>query len=141
VPGVHKAHLNFLVEMYDLVVFTSHKILQDPQSIFHGIGRNEFLFPRPFSFPVPPFCLEHLNMGAVAEHNVAQVTGGFRGIDISVEAFGIEGRQVTRMVNVCVGEENKVNVTGIYRYFNIFIVTGALFHPAVNQEFTSVRLH
>ena len=72
-PHVVELYVYSFAQGNPLLVITGSQKLNGGVGIFHGIQRLKKLLPTSPSLPVPPLCLKLLNMGAVTEHNIAQV--------------------------------------------------------------------
>ena len=111
-----------------------YKILYYTHGIFHRVGRYKFRFTLTASLTVTPFCLKHLNMRAVTEHDIAEVTGCLGRIDRTHKAFRIDSGQVSGMVHMRVCQKNEIQVSRINWDFLILIIIRSLFHTAVYQK-------
>ena len=134
VSGIDKAYTDALCRCDCLFIWARDKILQNAQRILHCICRYKFRLALTTSLTISPFCLEHLNMGAVSKHNVTEMAGRLCRINRSLKTFCIDCRQISGMVHMCVGQENKIKVTSLNRYFLIFIIIGSLFHTTVYKK-------
>ena len=85
--GIHKSDRNTIG--YDLFfhVPASHKALHHALGVFYGIHRYILFFTCSSSLTVAPFCLEHLDMGTVTQHNITQLLRGLRRKNLSAKAF------------------------------------------------------
>ena len=111
-----------------------YKILYYTHGIFHRVGRYKFRFTLTASLTVTPFCLEHLNMRAVTEHDIAEMTGCLGRIDRTQKAFRIDSGQVSGMVHMRMCQKNEIQVSRINWDFLILIIIRSLFHTAVYQK-------
>ena len=88
-----------------------------------------------------PLGLALLNMGAVAQHNLAQVAGGFCGIHRAPKAVFVQKRQVAGMVDVRVRQHHKIQLAGGQGQRRVFKGVRALLHAAIHQEIAPAHLH
>ena len=114
-------------------------ILAGPQQpdgglrVVHVIDRLHRGLTCPFRLPALPLGLGLLNVGAVQQHNPAQVTGGLGGVDGSGEAVLAQLGQHTRMVNMGMGQEHRLNLPRVHRQGHILENIRSLLHTAVHQ--------
>ena len=134
VSGIDKTYTDTFRRCDRLFIWTRNKILQDTHCIFHRICRYKLRLALTTSLTVTPFCLEHLDMGAVSKHNVTEMAGRLCRINRSLKTFCIDCRQISGMIHMCVGQKHKIKVTSLNRYFLIFIIIGSLFHTTVYKK-------
>ena len=124
----------------NFIVAARHEMFQHPFCICHGIERR-FLRPScSLGFSVLPLCLRLLNMGAVLQHNIAEVAGGPGRHNLSGKASRKNKRQKPHMVNVGMNDKHIVNVPVADRQLCVFIFVRALLHSAVNQDLKTAGL-
>ena len=134
VSGIDKTYTDTFRRCDRLFIWTRNKILEDTQRIFHCICRYKLRLALTTSLTVSPFCLEHLNMGAVSKHNITEMAGRLCRINRSLKTFCIDCRQISGMIHMCMGQKHKIKVTSLNRYFLIFIIIGSLFHTTVYKK-------
>ena len=137
---IHKADFDSLLQSNYLIIRAARQMLDQPQGVLHGVGRNVIRLPGPAVFLGAPFRLHHLNVGAVAEHDIAEIRRGLCGVHRSPESVGVKGRQISRVVDVGVGQQHKVQLRRRHRNGFVFVDVGALLHAAVHQKLLSRRL-
>ena len=119
--GIYKTHLYTGKNGRYIFIVAGYKLIPDLNGVIDGIQRNISWFPRSFCFAVAPFCLRFLDMGAVLEHNVAETAGRAGGINIPLKALGPQKGKPSGVVNVGVGEQDRVDLAGHYRISQFFI--------------------
>ena len=72
---IYKTDLKSVTDFDLFLIITRHKMAQYAHRIIHIIKRHHFRFSGPFCLTIAPFCLEHLDMCTVFEHNVAEFIG------------------------------------------------------------------
>ena len=80
-----------------------------------------------------PLRLGHLDVGAVAQHDVTQGAGGGGSVDRAPEALLIQQGQMAGMVDMGVGQQGKVQLPGRDGQRLIFKQVPPLFHAAVHN--------
>ena len=115
--------------------------LYSPQRVIHGVQRYKFFLTCTAALPVAPFCLEFLNVGAVTQHDAAQVAGGKGADDLPPKTILEQQRQKPGMIDVCMGQQHIVNLTGRNRDLHVLKDILALFHTAVYQKPFSAGFH
>ena len=98
-----------------------------------GIDRGDQLFTCPLGFAVLPLGFGFLDVGRIPEHDIAQVAGAGGGIDMPPEAVLIELGQHSRVVNMCMGQKDRLNTVGRDGDGHILEYIDTLFHAAVHQ--------
>ena len=111
-----------------------HKLLHDPFGILHGIIRFYHSRAATLGFTVFPFCFLFLNVSGIPQHNAAQVHGGIGGIDGTAIAIFIQVRNLPRMVDVGMGEQQRLIGAGCIGQVGVFVYIPALFHAAIDQQ-------
>ena len=133
VADVRKAAANPLGHVHHGAVVTGHKQGESPLSVVHVVHGFHRRAPGPLGFAAFPFRVLHLDVGAVPEHDLAQLRGDAGGEDLSLKTVFIEEGDIPRMVDVGVGQQEEVNVPGLYRERLVFIKVAPLLHAVVHQ--------
>ena len=82
---------------------------------------------------VAPFGLALLDVRAVAQHDAAEITGLARGVNGAIEPVFEKQRQIAGVVDVRVGQKDKVNLPRRHRQLLVFKDVLPLLHAAVNK--------
>ena len=133
--GINKAYFNSVTKPAFFFIIVWHKHFQCRNSIVGCVQRFKCFTACTFVFAVAPFSFKFLNMCRVAQHNVAQIHCGVGGVDFTFKTTLYKQRNMTRMVDMRVGEKDIVNFARCNRKFNVFKYIFALFHTAVNYYF------
>ena len=72
-------------------------------------------------------------MGAVPEHDPAQIAGLFGGVNAALEAVFVQQRQKAGVVNVGVGQQHEIDLSGGDGEVLILKNVSSLFHAAVHK--------
>ena len=102
-------------------------------SVIHIVHRLHCRVARPLGLSGLPLGFRFLNVGRIHQHDAAQVTGGFRGVDGPGEAVLAQLGQHTGVVNVGMGQEHRLDGGGIHRHRHILKNVRPLLHAAVHQ--------
>jgi hypothetical protein len=133
VPRVEEAHNDPGQELHRLMVLQRDAPRQGWHDILQRVERLDLL-P---TMAAQVFGIVLLNVRAIAEQNLQQLDGGRRGIDGSCKAQLHQTRQVPRVVNVRMGQHDRVNGGGVKGKALVplpSLGTPSLEEPAVNQE-------
>ena len=101
--------------------------------VCHSINRLDSAITCTLGFSRLPHCLKLLNMGRISEHNVTEISGFVRCVDLTAKAVFIKLRQHTRMVNVSVCQKHRFDFRRNDWQGNIFKNVHTLFHSAIDQ--------
>ena len=82
-----------------------------------------------------PFCLLHLDVGTVLQHDVTQIAGSLRGKHVAPESLFVQERKVPGMIDVRMGQKHKIDLPCRYRQLGVFEQIFPLFHAAVDESF------
>ena len=129
--------MNFLVVRYYV------QLLQRALGVARGV---DGLAMRRFACAgcFAPLGFLFLNVRAVEQHHLQQITGGSGGVNRAGEAFGNQSRQQAGVINVRMRKQHKCNVVRLEAKRLVILICGfapALEHAAVNQELRAVRLN
>ena len=86
-PHIGKAKVNALGNRQHLAIGAGTQLRDGAERVIHVVNGFNSDTAGSFCFSVLPFCLRHLDMRRVPEHNVAQITGFLCGIDGTPEAI------------------------------------------------------
>jgi len=136
-PRICKTHLDSFRQINFFIIWISLDLTDKPHSVFHCISRYMIRFSQPPVFLCTPFCLKHLNVSAVTQHNVTEICRSICGIYIPPETLCIECRKISRMVNMCMCQQYKIQISCRYRNRFILKYIGSLLHSAIHQKFLS----
>ena len=78
-----------------------------------------------------------MNVGGIWQHDAAEVTRGWRGVDVSIKAAFAEMRQIACVIDVRVGEDDAVDLFRIKREVAIALHrlrTAALIESAIQED-------
>ena len=131
------AHLYAIAYVYLLIVFVRHKAGYRSLCVSHCIKRLNVLAALAPALSGAPLGFKLLDMRRIAQHYRAQVAGRFCSVYLSREAACIQQRQQSRVVDVSVGEQHKVNAGGWAGDFLVLKVVYALLHAEIDKEFLS----
>ena len=124
-------------DMYLFCVVAGHKECQHPLGIRHGVKRRFGGLSCTHRLAVLPLGFLFLDMRAVLQHNLAQITSRTRRKDLSAEALCINQGQHTAVVNVRVREKYIMNLIVSHGQRHVLIDIHALFHTAVHKDILS----
>ena len=89
------------------------------------------------AFLIRPVCIFLLNVTTVPQHDFAQVVGRIRTVDLPCESVLTEPGQVTRMVNVGMGQKDAINLGRGYGE-GVPVPEAILFepleHPTIDEQ-------
>ena len=125
-----------------LVVIHGREQRKGGPGVLFGIKRCGALFPFSEAFAAPPLRLDLLNVGAVQEHDLKEITGRPRHVHLSVKPLLHQPREESGMVHVGVRHQDELDFP---RIVNVdipvapFDLVVALVHPAVDGETPSRR--
>ena len=102
--------------------------------IVHIIQRlYRFLAGAP-SFSVSPFRLKHLDMSTVTKHDLTQIYRGICRINISPEAFRIQNRKFSGVIDMCMCQQYKIKFRSRHRNRYILKIIRSLLHSTIYQK-------
>ena len=130
---VAEADGKMLADLHQLVIAHRAQMGNGGLSIVERIDR---LILRPAgaaAFAVAPLGLALLNMRAVAQHDAAEIACLVRGINGAVEPVFEKQRQIAGMVNVRMGQKDKVDIPRRHRQLLVFKDILPLLHAAVDK--------
>ena len=140
VPHVDEPHFDSFAELEPFAIAAWDQIADRIFRVLHRIKRFVRLLPRPLALAVAPLGFEFLDVRRVPQHDFTQVTGRVGRVDLPPEPLLAQQRQVSRMVNVCVGQQHIVDLRRGEPRFRRLDLVPALPHPAVDQDVLSTRL-
>ena len=91
-----------------------------------------------------PFLFHFLNMSAVLQHQLGKIQGGGSAVNGSFESFTCEAGKETGMVDMGMGEQNKVHLRRAVQFGSaVAFLNGrvALVHAAVHGKTRSCGLN
>ncbi len=129
-------------QLVRLVVGHRMKQRQGPLRILHGVERHDVAVLQPHGFAtvvplVQKFGVVLLNVRRVAQHPVAQIHRGGRGIDRPGESAFDQGGKIAAVVDVGVRKHHGVYGGARKRQIAILLVgffAASLIHAAIQQE-------
>ena len=140
VPGVHKTHIHPRGRSEPAAIGMGTEQLQHPFGVLHFIQRHIPFPAGAAGFPVAPFRFEHLNMGAVPQHDVAQLASGRGGVDLSPEALAVQKGQKSGVIDVGMGEDHHIHLAGSNGQADVHIGVLSLFHAIVDEHILPIHL-
>ena len=117
----------------DLIVRTLDEMRQNPLRIRRRIKRLEGRKALADALSVAPFRFKLLYMGRIEQHDSAEITGRLGGKNLSVESLGPENGEKTGVVNMCVCDEDIVDVACLDRKRDVLKSVFSLFHAVVDK--------
>ena len=90
---------------------------------------------------VAPLGVLLLDMGGILQHDAAQVGGGGGGVDGAAEPVLVKVRYPARVIDVGVGQQNRLHLAGGQRQGRVLIGIAPLLHPAIHQKPMSGGFH
>ena len=134
VAHIHKPCLDARGKLDALAVLHTQEQAAGGLGILYGVHRLYRLCTGALALAVFPLGFKLLNMRRVPQHNAAQLHGRDGGIDPAPEAVVRQQRQKAGMVNMCMGDQHKIDLAGGYGQGLIFICVLALLHAVVDEE-------
>ena len=101
--------------------------------VLNGVHRFHRFCTGALALAVFPLGLELLNVGRVPQHDAAQLHRGVGGIDPAPEPVADQQRQKARMVDVGMGDQHAIDLSGGHRDGLVFVHILALLHAAVDE--------
>ncbi len=139
-PYIRKADRNSVCRMYLLSISAAAEQLHRSVRIGHIVKRNILFSAGTPCLSIPPFRLEHLNVSAVTEHYLTQISCSLGRKNSAPEALLIEKRQQAGMINMSMGQKYKINIRCGHRYLPILIVIRSLLHTIVDKHHLAASL-
>ena len=130
-PRIEEFHRNTRQNLTRCMIGRAHKLRQRLLSIRRGIQRFVLLFSCAFPLAVAPFGFKLLNMCRIHQHNVAQSCGGFGRINRTAKPVRTQKRNSSRMVNMRMGQQHRVDIARRYRHGAVFVNI-----PLLSSRFT-----
>ena len=140
-PGVDKPDVNALGDGDLFSQRAGPEPLQAVFRVLQVVDRLHRIQTGPGSLPGLPFRLLHLDVGTVLQHNGAEVGGLVRCVDAAPESVFRQQRQQAGVVNVGVGQQDKVQRSGRNRQTLVLKAVLSLLHAAVHQTQHAAALH
>ena len=140
VAHVGKAQLHPFSHQIALAVFAAAQPADGPLGVIQIIVRFHRRVAGPLGLPGAPLRLRHLNMGGIPQHDIAQVAGGIRGIDIAPEAVLVELGQHTGVVDVGMGQKDGLHLGGGDGQRRVLKHVEPLLHTAIDQKILAIDL-
>jgi hypothetical protein len=113
-------------------------------SVRHGVKGFDTLLPGADLFSASPFRLYFLDVGAVAEHDLAKFKSGLGAKDLSFEAFLDGPGDEAGVINMGMGQKDGLDVRGFVAPeggVSFFYFLAALEHAAIDQQARSFVFH
>ena len=132
---VGKAETHPVAQGVDLIVGLGCDQVDQVHGVLHRIdGLHPLLVTGPLVLFISPLRLHGLDVGGIAEHDVAETGGRLRRHDLAPEAVLVELWQHTRMVDMGMRHHDKIYFGGVDRQRHILKLHAALPHTAVDQN-------
>ena len=133
VPDVGEADADAVVDLYHLAVAAGAEAAHYPRNVIKVIQRLDLRAAAAQRFARFPLRVRHLDVRAVAQHDVAE--RGRRGACVhrAAEALLVQQRQVAGVVYVRVGQQDEINAAGADGQLLVHENVLALLHAAVDQ--------
>ena len=138
-PGLDAARLA-VKQRQPLAVGLGLELFHHVHRVLHGVVRLHRVPPAALSLAVFPLGLLLLNVGGILQHDAAQVGGGIGGVDGAAVAVFVQVRHPAAVVDVGMGEQQRVQPGGRNGPFHVLVDVLALLHAAVNHQNVSRRL-
>ncbi len=122
-------------------VFVRNKELYRADSVVHSVERLVVVLAAALSLTAAPLGFKFLNVSTVAEHNAAKVSSCNSRVYLAAEASGVEQREQSRVVDMGVCEQHEVDISGSYRYLDVFKNVLALLHTEIHEEFLAAGFY
>ena len=132
--GIRKAHVHALQYGEAFVILAGDKPRDGRLGILHGIHGLHLASAGALPLAVLPLRLHLLDVRRVPQHDIAEIAGSFRGVDLSFEAVFDQQRQQAGVVDMCVGQYHAGQLGGIHRNILVDKDISALLHAEVHQE-------
>ena len=133
VPRVPETDHHVFPDLRDLVEAHRDEEPERRLRVFARIDRFDQFLAGPFVFSVLPLDLGFLDLRAVHQHDAAEIHRGLGRIDRAAEAPFVQQGQIPRMVDMRMGQKDRVDRSGIYRQVLIDVDVFPLLHAAVHQ--------
>ena len=141
VPRRDEPHADIGGQFMPLVKVQRLNQSHDIFGILRGIQRLDQILASPLAVEVLGVLL--LNVGGILEHDVRDVSGGIGAEDRAVEPGLVESRQVAAVIDVGMGENDRIEFLGSAVELHVLdpgILAMPLKQPAVEQQPQVVRL-
>ena len=135
--GVTELHADAGSYLVLCLVLVGDEQSDSAESVIHGVEGFVVGFAFSLSLSAAPFSLKLLDVSGVTEHNGAEVGGSSGSVYLSGESACIQQRQHTGVVDVGMGEQNEVDMTGRHRDLDVLEHVLALLHTEINEELFS----
>ena len=112
VPRVLKPGPHPVGDLHKLAVAAGGQQGQDPLRVLHGVEGLHPLVAGAATLAVFPLGVHLLDVGAVAQHDGEEATGGVDGVDLALKAVLYQQRQPAGVVDVGVGDQHRVDAGG-----------------------------
>ena len=138
---IRKAEFNAFAKGKYLSVRISTELFHDRHDVFHGVDRFVlFLFRALFDLFAAPFCFLRLDMGRVTQHDLTQGTCGACADDPASETVMTDLGKHSAVVDMGMGQKNKIDGGCRDRQGLVFKNISALFHTDIDQNVFSAHL-
>ena len=140
VAHVGQADGDAVVDLGDLVVGAGDHVGHDAVHVVQIVQGLHCRLAGALGLAALPLGLLHLDVGRVAQHDVAQLHRGGAGIDRAAEALLPQQRQQARVVDVGVGQQHEVQLRRGDGDGLVFKEVAALLHAVVHQALLVAHL-
>ena len=140
-PRIHKNNVQALCNTYFFSVFAGSEIGERFFGILHGVNRLNKSLSRSFIFAVFPLGIAFLYMCAVRKHYLTKMICCRCRINRAVKAVLKKKRDISRMVDMCMSKQYKIDSAFINRNLLVYECIFALLHSAVNKPVFPVNFN
>ena len=138
VAHIGKAHLDTPLGAVEqglpCLIGAGHELLHDVLGILDRVVRLDHFCAAAHGLTVFPLGLLLLNVGRVLEHDAAEVAGGLGRVDGAAVAVFVQVRDPARVVDMGMGQQQRLIGAGGIGQVGIFVDIAALLPAAVDQD-------
>ena len=136
---IGKADGHTVVHLHRRIVGAGAHTAHQPGHIVQIIQRLDLRPAVSYGFAAFPLRLGHLYVCAVAEHDITERAGGRACVDRAAKAVFVQQGEIARMVDMGVGQQDKVYLGWVHRQLLIFKNILTLLHAAVHKTLFVAR--
>ena len=131
-PDVGETDADAVVDLYQLAVAAGAEAAHDARNVVKVVQRLDLRAAAAQRFARFPLCVRHLDVRAVAQHDVAERGRRRACVHRAAEALLVQQRQVAGVVYVRVGQQDEINAAGADGQLLVHENVLALLHAAVD---------